>query len=156
MNNENPYRPPSGELLSPEPLFPLNAKRPKSQKWVLVIFGALLAGRIYFASKYPLTGALETALFFWVVVPLIPLIFFRNAKATYYIASASVLGFVATACWDTLLLQLGYWKLGWGMFLPQLFASAVILRLLYKLARHYVFGAVSRAYYGLGPIRSMV
>ena len=154
MNDENPYHPPSGELLPPESPT-RGGKRPKSQKWVLFIFGVTIAFRVYLFLRIPPLGIVGTAMYFHMLVPLVAMIFFRRAKATYYVSSASVLWMAIEGGRNALILQLGYWKLGWGMFVPQLLGTALMLWLFYKLIRHYVFGAVSRAYYGIAPIRTV-
>ncbi len=153
MNNENPYHPPSGELLLPES--PVRGgKRPKSQKWLLFFFGAIVAARVYWIFRIPPLGVVEAATFFYMIVPLVALVFFRRATATYYISSVSLLWFCIAGSWDWLMILLREFDLGSGKFLPHLFGAVFDTWLLYLLTRHYVFGAASRAYYGLGPIRA--
>lgn len=112
---------------------------------MLVMIAAL---RTFLFTKMPPSDLLVTIEMFFPYVPLVALIFFRRARATYYITAASLLLLFVSGTWASVGMARAMYPQGAGMFIPQLLGSLFFVYLMGLLGWKYTRGRASRAYYG--------
>lgn len=148
MEADSPYQPPKGEILPDEKSTNRRPRRPTSHKWILVMFTLAVALRAHLLRKMPEVDALMAVEIFFPVIPVIALIFFRYARATYYITTPCLVWFIGGGVLGIIENLQRVREEGIGMFIPGTIISICFVALLALLTWKYIFGNPSRAYYG--------
>ena len=155
MDEENPYAPPRSQVDSPAS-FPGDAKRrkikrPASHKWALfflafVAFSGFSGIVLAIHRGYRMTpfSVFLLAVSGSLTIPFLALVFFRYARATYYIVSITLGLALLRFGWLSLMLAS---SLSGGSS-PLFFGFGLWTVGLVFLSWKFIFGTPSRAYYG--------